>query len=568
MRCLLPAPPIDLRLYRLAFAPTLLAVIAIMFSLEGAPGPVEPATPPATFEGDRAAALARQIVELAPERTPGSAGDLRAADLVRERFDEIAAGAVSEQGFDAELDGEDVSLRNVVLTVLGESDETVVVVAPRDSREGPGAATSAAATGLLVELATSLGVADHQKTFVLASTSGDGTAGDSVTRLLGALPERDAIAAVVVISQPAATDPRPPHVIASSSDASSGPIQLERTAERAVGSQAQQRPGEPAAFTQLARLAIPSGLGAQAPLIAQGFDAVAISSAGERPLAEGGEGPDDLSAATLDAFGRSVQATVGAVDTSSAELVHGPGTYIRLGDNLLAGWTLALLALTLILPALAVSVDSCARARRGRLDVGSGLAWAAARGLPLIGALAILYALALVGAVPRPEFPFDPGLYGLGTGAAIVIAVIVAVAVASAVALRWRGVTGSHAPATAAPALGLVASLACVVIWLANPYLGLLVAPAAHVWLLMRVPGAARARLVAVGAALACLPAIAALAAVAGALDLGGDAPWTFAIMVADGQLGLAVTVPACFLGGALLGAVALATARPRGARP
>lgn len=171
-------PLIDLRLYRLAFIPTVLAVIAIMFSLEGIPGPVEPATPPATFEGDRAAAQARQILELAPERPPGSAGDARIADLVGERFGEIPAGTVSEQGFAGELDGEDVTLRNVVLTLLGDSDETVVVVAPRASPRGPGAASSAAATGLLIELASSLGVADHERTFVLASTGGDGTSGD------------------------------------------------------------------------------------------------------------------------------------------------------------------------------------------------------------------------------------------------------------------------------------------------------------------------------------------------------------------------------------------------------
>jgi hypothetical protein len=37
--------------------------------------------------------------------------------------------------------------------------------------------------------------------------------------------------------------------------------------------------------------------------------------------------------------------------------------------------------------------------------------------------------------------------------------------------------------------------------------------------------------------------------------------------MVADGQLGLAVTAPACFLGGALMGAVALAIVRAPAAR-
>jgi hypothetical protein len=565
MHCPVPGSLINLRLYRLAFAPTLLTVVVIMFSLDGVPAPVEPAAPSASFEGDRAEALARQVLELAPERQPGSVGDLRVADFVRERFDQIPAGTISEQS----LDGEQGSERNVVLTLVGESEETLVVVAPRDAAHGPGAATSAAATGLLLELATSLAIADRQDTFVLASTSGDGTSGRSVVRLLDALPERDSLAAVVVISQPGARVPRPPHVIASSSAANSGPIQLERTAERAVQDQARQPPERPGAFTQLARLAIPSGIGAQAPLIADGVEAVAISSAGERPLAEQADQPDDLSAQTLDAFGRSVQATVGALDTASTELEHGPGAYVRVGDNLLAGWTVALLALALILPALVASIDSCARAGRRRLELRFGLAWAAARGLPLVGALAMLYALALVGAVPRPGFPFDPVLYGLGVGAAIALAAIVAVAIASAALLRRLGITAAGAPATALPGLGVIGALAALAIWFANPYLGLLVAPAAHVWLLVALPGRSMARpvLVVVAAALACLPPIAALAAVAAALDLGGDAPWTFAIMVADGQLGLAVTAPACFLGGALMGAVALAIVRAPAAR-
>ena len=48
-------------------------------------------------------------------------GDAAAADLVADRFDEIATGAVSEQRFEAYLDGDDVELRNVLLTLPGEA---------------------------------------------------------------------------------------------------------------------------------------------------------------------------------------------------------------------------------------------------------------------------------------------------------------------------------------------------------------------------------------------------------------------------------------------------------------
>ena len=68
-----------------------------MFSLEGAPDALEPVTPPSTFEGDRAAAIARQIATTTPDREPGSEGDAAVADLVANRFGDIPAGAVSEQ---------------------------------------------------------------------------------------------------------------------------------------------------------------------------------------------------------------------------------------------------------------------------------------------------------------------------------------------------------------------------------------------------------------------------------------------------------------------------------------
>ena len=412
---------IDLRLYRLSFIPALLAVVIAMFSLEGVPDALQPVDPPTTFEGDRAAGVARQIASAAPDRTPGSAGDEAIADLVRSRFDEVPAGAVSEQTLEGTHDGEQVSLRNVLLTLPGEAGETIVVTAGRDSARGAGAATSAAATGILVELANALRVS-HEKTYVLASTSGSSSGADGIRALIDNLPERDSIEAVIVISQPGAEDRRPPYVVATSDAETSPNAQLVRTAEGTVGIQAAATTPTEGAFTQLARLAVPSGIGDQAPLIGDGIDAVAISSAGERPLA--GEQAEALSGASVDQFGRAIQSAVDALDDAVEDPVHGPGAYLELGENLLPGWALALLAATLILPALVAAVDACARAARRELGIGTAFAWGAARSLPLIGGLAALYALALVGAIPRPPFPFDPGLYELGARAVISFVII------------------------------------------------------------------------------------------------------------------------------------------------
>jgi len=555
---------INLRLYRIAFLPALLAIVVTMFSLEGAPAALEPAASTATFEGDRAAALARQIADTAPEREPGSPGDDAVADLVVERFEDVPAGVVAEQRFEADHDGEEVTLRNVLLTLPGDERQTIVIVAARDSAVGPGAATSAAATGILVELANALRVS-HARTYILASISGSTAGAAGIRSLIENLPERDAIEAVLVVFQPGATERTSPFVVSSSEGEASPNAQLVRTAEAAVEVQAGERSKSEDAFTELARLAIPSGIGDQAPPIAAGADAVAISSAGERPLS--GSSAEAVSGRTVDEFGRAVQATIDALDDAVEAPVHGPASYLELGDNLLPGWTLALLALTLILPALVAAVDACARAARAQTTIGAALIWAVARGLPFVGGLVVLYGLALAGVIPRPAFPFDPGLYELGGRAAVAFAAI-AVAIGAGAWLLRSPLTARRAPEPPAPALGAIAGLACLGIWLANPYLGLLCAPAAHVWVLREGPPGPARRAAVVAAAVVCaLPPLAAALAVAAALDLGADAPWTFTLMVADGQIGLLTTLAACFLAGALAGLVALALRRgPRDA--
>ena len=121
-------------------------------------------------------------------------------------------------------------------------------------------------------------------------------------------------------------------------------------------------------------------------------------------------------------------------------------------------------------------------------------------------------------------------------------------------------------PEVAPSALGALAALSCALAWLVNPYLALFAAPAAHVWVLASSDRLRGPLPVSAGAALACVLPVAALLAVAEALGLGIDAPWTFTLMVADGQIGLLTMVAAAFLAGTLIALVALAFRR-RGSR-
>ena len=552
---------INFRLYRLAFVPALIAVVVVMFSLEGAPDALEPGTLRGEFDGTRAATLARQVVNRAPDRAPGSEGDSLVADMVADRFGEIPTGAVSEQRFEATYEGEDVELRNVLLTLPGETDSMVLVVAARDAARSPAAASSAAATGVLMELANTFRIS-HRLTYVLASVSGSEAGAAGIRELVDNIPDPSVVEAVVVISQPGAAERRSPFVVASSAGTATASAQLVETAALAVTQQASEAAGGSSALTQLARLAFPSGLGDQSPVIAEGIDAVAISSAGERPLDSADDQVGDVSSDSIDAFGRAVQSTVGALDFSTTSPIHGPRTYIKLGSNLVPGWALSALALALLLPAAVAAVDLVSRAlRAGRgLALSAGLIWAAARSLPFIGALAMLYALALVGLVPNPPFPFDPGLFGLGARGVIAFVLMAAIAAASFYLLRARHVTADAAPTQALAACGAITTAACLVIWLTNPYLALLLTPAAHVWITASRTGAGRRIVPVVAIGLAAIPVLGALAAVAAALDLGPSAPWTFVIMVADGQIGLLEVAAGCLLAGSATGAAVLAS--------
>ena len=141
------------------------------------------------------------------------------------------------------------------------------------------------------------------------------------------------------------------------------------------------------------------GVGAQGPLLERGFDAVRISGSGELP--PDGSGPvESVDEDRLGTLGRATLRTVTAVD-QRARLEHGPETYLLAVSQVVPGWALALLAATLLLPALAVSVDALARARRRRVAVLPWMRWIGAWAAAFLCAVAMAELLALVGATPR-----------------------------------------------------------------------------------------------------------------------------------------------------------------------
>jgi len=115
-------------------------------------------------------------------------------------------------------------------------------------------------------------------------------------------------------------------------------------------------------------------------------------------------------------------------------------------------------------------------------------------------------------------------------------------------------------PQTLAAAAGLLTGVSALGIWLVNPYLALLLAPTAHVWLFAaRASGPPRAVVLATIACVSLIPAVLAFLTWGHELDLGFGAPWHLLLMIADGEVGLLLSLLWCGLLGGLIACVSAA---------
>ncbi len=555
---------LDLRLYRLTLVFGLLAAVILMFSVVSRPEAVTSQTATDSFDGTEAANLAKEIVRRAPDRRPGTGGDDRAADMVSRELGAIEGAVVSERSFSGDYDGEGVTMRNIVAVLPGTTNARIVIAAPRDCNGGACGASSASSTAALVELGRVFGTAQHQKTIELVSLDGS-AAGAAGARELASELSGDPPRGVIVLYQPGARHPRGAAVIPYSDGAESGGAQIIESAARAVDAE-RDVSGDPPGGTlsELLRLAVPAGTGDQAPLVAAGLDAVSFASAGDLPLPQSADGPGSISAETLGDVGRSALALAFALDETTASLNHGPHAYIPLAGKLIPGWSLALLALALLLPVGLIGGEATIRTwRRRSQPVTMAALWVLTRAAPFLAAVVFAYVLAFLGIVPSPPWPFDPAGYGLGLGEDFVLFLLVAIALGGTwQALRLRLPESSDD--AIAPVLALTLFAGALGLWLVNPFLALLCVPSVHLWLYASLPDR-RGRLVPVlGAVFAglVLPAV-ALLALGARLDSGTALPWHLLLMFTGGHFSALATLPVCLLAGCLIAIGTVAASRP-----
>lgn len=517
-----------LRLYRAAFAPLLVSIAILAFSLGGVPVPLEPPPGTISFDPDNAARTARALEDAGGVRPPGSAADSAAADIVAARFAEIVAGTTQEQQIEASGPDGDVSLRNVIITLPGQSDLTTVVVAGRDGLPGSSAGSAAAATGALVELANVLAVVERRRTVVLASTSGASLSAEGARSLVGALPERLELDAGLAITRPGAAVISDPHLLGLAPG--TPPLTLVETGVAVLEARAMVDAGTPGLAEQLARLALPAATGEEAALAAAGVAAIGVSSAGEIEMA----GDDALDRETLARFGPALVGIVQAIDEAPGPIGAPGGKYLRAGDNLIRSWTLALVSLCLLLPALALAAFARASAGKGG---GRAWSWAAEWWIAPIVVLVSVWLLGVAGVIPAAGAPYDPRRIELGVPEAGVLLLLLALGGAVWWLLGLRRVPAGPAADALAASTALLTLGACLFAWLLNPYLAFLLAPLAHVGALGAIRSNRARRWMLPAFALALVPAVVATAIVASALDWGFSAPWQLVALASGGGI-------------------------------
>jgi hypothetical protein len=536
---------LDPRIYRAGFLPILFALVLVGFSLREPPRPLTASLAPDAFDGAAAFRQLDQLASEAPLRRPGSSGDRLVAQRVEQTL-RASGFRVDVRRFSTQtVDGER-ELQSVIGERAGFSNRRIVVIAHRDAL-GRGARAELSGTAGLLELARVLGGRTLNRTLVLVSTSG-GTAGAATAERL-AQQSGGPVDAVLVLGDLAGASTDRPLVVPWSRSTALAPLELRRTVETALMTEAQLRAGSPRPGVQLVRLAFPLTLGEQGPFNAHGVGAVLLSASGERaPVADA-----PVSAAQLTTFGRAALRSIGALDDGGDLPASTP--YLTLERKVLPAWPVRLLALALLLPVLLAAVDVFARVRRRRERVGMWARWVLVSALPFLLAALLTIVLVRVGLINAA-----PGAPVAGAASAPNGAVFASVAVLALFAWFWLrrlllrplGVSGEPGNGGAATAIVLILCATTLIVWVANPYTCLLLLPALHLWLLAMAPETHLRRPVAVALwALGLLPPL--LVAYAYARQFGLDPlelAWMLVLLVANGGVSLmAVLVWSVVLG-------------------
>src|SRR5215475_2040079 len=284
--------PINARLYRGTWLLVGIPLLIAAFSV-GKPAALRAAVPtlPPAFDKARATALARDVAQTFPDRSPGSPGAVSARQWFVDEIGKIGL-RVRREPFVATIPGRGrVHLENLIVTIPGRSPQALAVLAHLDNvGTAPGANDNASGIAALIELARSYAtsvsgnappgasIVSPAHTLFFVATDGGEFGGLGANRF--AADFRDRIVTAVVLDSIAGRGTAR-LVLAGNTAREADPGLVATTAAR-IQEQAGAAPRRPNAFTQLLDLAFPFTLYEQGPVLSHGVGAVTITTADDR----------------------------------------------------------------------------------------------------------------------------------------------------------------------------------------------------------------------------------------------------------------------------------------------
>jgi len=526
--------PVNGRLYRASLLVAVLPLLLVALASSRTGVLAAPTLPP-NFDGPGAQTLATELAMSYPDRFPGSAGALGAADWLRTQFRGFGLPVSSDTWTERVPGGDETSLENVWAVVPGQSRDAIVVMAHRDDTGvGPGANDNASGTAALVELArgyAATGAAGGSAvrpfhTLVFLSTDGGATGGLGAARFARHRPfPVDGVVNLSAIAGRGA-----PRLLLSGDSPHSSAALLVSTAAKRIAEQTGRTARRPSLLAQLVDLGFPFTLGEQGPFVARGVPAVTVTTGGERPPSSFTDRPKDLDLAHLTQLGRAAQELVGSLD-QGLELGRGTPGLVWAGGRAVRGWAIELLLISLLVPFFVVVVDLLAHTRRRRIRIAPAFRSLASRLAFWLFAGIVFALFGLAGAWPGgPARPPNPATPAAGNWAVLPLLLLVAVVAAGWLVSRQRLVRRRPVSLEEDLAGSVAALLGCgavaLLVLATNPYALLFCLPALHAWLWLpqvRTRSALRRTLVfAIGLIGPLLP----LLSLAFRFGLGFDAPW------------------------------------------
>jgi hypothetical protein len=568
-------------LYRSAFLVLSLPLLILAFSVTR-PGSLPAPLLPPNFDGPATRALAADFSRSYPDRTPGSAGALGAAQWFREHMAAYGLPVAADR-WQATVPGLGrVRLQNLWAVVSGQSSDAIVVLAHRDDNGiGPGANDDASGTAALVELARNYaqsGTPATQRvrsahTIVFLSTDGGSFGGLGAARFVQRLP----FDVIATVNLAAISGSGPPRILIAGDTPRSPAATLVETAARRVLDQTGSRARRASFAAQLLDLAFPFTLYEQGPFVARGIPAVTLTRAGERPPDAFTDRPDALHGPRLAAMGRASQELVGSLD-QGLELAQGTTSFVWAGDRIVRGWAIELLLAAGLVPFVVGAVDLFAHCRRRRISLLPAAHALRARLGGWLFAGAAFYIFGALGAWPGggPRPP-APSTTVAGDWPVLALIGLAVVALTGWVVARHRLVPRRAVGAdevlagqtTALIGLGIVALLVLAT----NPFALIFVLPALHAWLWLPQVRAGRAPARAIVLAVGLIGPLLLVLSFALRFGLGFDAPWYLVELAGVGyvgvpMVGIALAFAACAAQLAAAAAGRYAPYPPAGQRP